>query len=89
MIPFGRSHAREPVAGPLEGGRLRDGNEPEIPLGEPLLEEEQRFGVRNRRLLAQNLGETRTKLGLERGHAPILGERRPGPGTPLAGVCCR
>ena len=68
MIIFDRFHAREPVTGPLERGRVRDGNEPEIPLGEPLLEEEQRLGVRNRRLLAQNLGETRTQLGLERRH---------------------
>ena len=52
MIVFGRSHAGEPVTGPLERGRLRDRNEPEIPLGEPLLEEEQRLGVWNRRLFA-------------------------------------
>src|SRR5262245_34283181 len=66
VIAFGRAHPRKPLTGPVKAARLGDGNEAEIPLGEPLSEEEQRLGVRKRRLLAQDLGEAGTKLGLER-----------------------
>ena len=69
MISFGGSHAREPVTGPFEPGRLRDRNEPEIPLGEPLLEEDDGVVLRLGNLVPQDQLEAFLKLGLER-HRP-------------------
>src|SRR5262245_53903228 len=75
VIAVARPNPREPAPGPVEPGRLRDRDEPEIALGEPLSEEEQRLSVRSGRLLAQDLGEARAELRLEYRHAPILGAR--------------
>ena len=70
VVPSTYTHAREPAARPRERRGIGDRDQPEIVLGEPLPEEQERVGLRVGRRLAQDLSQAQPQLGLETFHGP-------------------
>lgn len=69
VIPVGRPNPSKPMSGPVELARVRDRHEPEVPLREPLPDEQRSVVFRHRRRVTENDPETLVQFLLVRRQA--------------------